>query len=166
MKIKTSKKNAVVYTALILTLILVIWFVFYGVEEEVDFEQDTIILKNSDDEQIEMTVLIAEDEEQHKQGLMNRDSLCSHCGMLFVYEDDVHHGFWMKDTQIPLSIGFISKEGVIMEIQHMEPETTDTHKPKEPYRYALEVNQGFFQENGIDVGDIVSIPERFEDGSG
>ncbi len=49
-----------------------------------------------------------------------------------------------------------------MEIQHMEPETMETHTPAEPYRYALEVNRGFFEENSIDIGDKVKIPDRYK----
>ncbi len=55
-----------------------------------------------------------------------------------------------------------SENGTIMEIQHMEPETMETHTPAEPYRYALEVNRGFFEENSIDIGDKVKIPDRYK----
>lgn len=150
--------------ALIIVLILVIWFVFRTTQNTADFEKETIILINSDEERIEMTALIAEDRDQQMQGLMDHESLCEYCGMLFIYEENVHNSFWMKDTQIPLSIAFISEEGTIMEIQQMEPETTDSHKPEEPYRYALEVNQGFFRENQIVVGNEISLPERFDTG--
>ncbi|MFO8110316.1 MAG: DUF192 domain-containing protein [Thermoplasmata archaeon] len=141
-----------------LVLIMIFWFAFF--DRDIDSNEETIVLINSNDERIEMTVLIAESASQQKLGLMNHESLCKYCGMLFVYEEDVHHGFWMKNTKIALSIAFISKDGIIMEVQNMEPETTNTHKPEEPYRYALEVNQGFFQEESITPGDLVSIPAR------
>ncbi|MFP3871588.1 MAG: DUF192 domain-containing protein [Candidatus Aenigmatarchaeota archaeon] len=159
---KSKEKKIAGFLVILIISILVVWFLFGNTsDEDVEFEEDEIILINSSDEEIEMTVMIAEDEEERKQGLMNQDSLCKYCGMLFVYEEDVRHGFWMKDTQIPLSIAFISEDGTIMEIQQMEPETTDIHRPEETYRYALEVNQGFFQENGIGVGEVVSIPDAY-----
>ncbi|MEF8874046.1 MAG: DUF192 domain-containing protein [Candidatus Thermoplasmatota archaeon] len=157
------KKDMMVYIGVVIVVsILVIWLVFYNTNEEADFEGEKIVVTNSAGEEIELSVEIADTDEEQRQGLMEHDSLCEHCGMLFVYEEDVHYGFWMKDTQIPLSIAFISENGTIMEIQQMEPETTETHRPEEPYRYALEVNQGFFQENQVNVGDEVSIPEQYE----
>ncbi len=158
-----QKKEIFAYLAVItIVSMLLIWLVFYSSNGGVDFEEDTVIVTNSSGEEIELSVEIAETDEQRKQGLMEHGSLCEYCGMLFVYEEDVHKGFWMKDTQIPLSIAFISENGTMMEIQQMEPETTETHRPQEPYRYALEVNQGFFQENQINVGDVVSIPEKYK----
>ncbi len=91
---------------------------------------------------------------------MNRDNLCENCGMLFVYDKNVTKGFWMIDTTIPLSIAFISENGTIIDIQQMEPETSTSHSPGKPYRYALEVNQGFYQDRTIEVSDVVEIPEN------
>ncbi|MFP4001301.1 MAG: DUF192 domain-containing protein [Thermoplasmata archaeon] len=156
-----QRKKILGFFSVVVISILLIWLVFGTMNDGGDLEETKIFLTNSEGEEIVMTVEVAETEEERSQGLMDRDSLCEDCGMLFVYEEDVHNGFWMKDTQIPLSIAFISKNGTIMEIQQMEPETTDTHRPEESYRYALEVNQGFFQENGIGAGDQISIPEEY-----
>jgi len=41
----------------------------------------------------------------------------------------------------------------------MEPLTTISHRSTEPYRYAVEVNQGWFAANGIGVGDLAAVPE-------
>ena len=154
-----EKKEIAVFISVLLILVSVTWFVLS--DRDVDFREDEVILIDSDGEEIEITVEIAETSKEKQQGLMGRESLCDNCGMLFVFEEDVEQGFWMKDTYIPLSIAFISEKGTIIEIQHMEPETTDTHKPDEPYRYALEVNQGFFEDNDIVVGDTVVIPEKY-----
>ncbi|MBS3790926.1 MAG: DUF192 domain-containing protein [Candidatus Thermoplasmatota archaeon] len=158
----SQRKNILVYLGVVITVsLLLIWFVFGVMNNGEDFKEDTIVLTNSSGENFTITVEIAETEEEREQGLMHRESLCENCGMLFVYDKNVHNGFWMKNTYIPLSIAFISEEGEIMEIQHMEPETTDTHRPEEPYRYALEVNEGFFEDNDVGVGDSVSIPDRY-----
>lgn len=89
------------------------------------------------------------------QGLKNRDYLCQNCGMLFVYDEDVTNGFWMENTTIPLSIAFIDSNRTIIDLQEMEPESLESHSPGKPYRYALEVNQGFYDKNGIKTGDGV-----------
>jgi len=145
-----------VFILVLLILVSVTWFVLS--DGDVDFREDKVILIDSYGEEIKISMEIAETSKEKQQGLMGRESLCDNCGMLFVFEEDVEHGFWMKDTYIPLSIAFISENGTIIEIQHMEPETT---KPDEPYRYALEMNQGFFEDNDIVVGDTVIIPEKY-----
>jgi uncharacterized membrane protein (UPF0127 family) len=39
----------------------------------------------------------------------------------------------------------------------MAPQTETLHTPAQPYLYALEVNQGFFNDNGITMGDRVTL---------
>jgi uncharacterized membrane protein (UPF0127 family) len=103
-------------------------------------------------------VEVADDTEERQQGLMNRDSLPEDAGMLFVYEDDTGTGFYMKDTTVPLSIAFVSAGGSIIDLQDMEPLSEDVHSSPEPYRYAVEVNQGWFERNDVRVGDLVQLP--------
>jgi uncharacterized membrane protein (UPF0127 family) len=39
----------------------------------------------------------------------------------------------------------------------MQPLTTTLHTPRESYQFAIEVNRGFFAQNGIHVGDKVKL---------
>lgn len=110
-----------------------------------------------------LTVEIADTPRLREKGLSNRKHLKAGHGMLFVFDFQRRVNFWMKDTQIPLSIAFISSEGTILQIEHMEP--MDLRQVKSDYsaRYALEVNQGFFKENGITVGmrvDVTNVTNR------
>ncbi len=162
MDIENRKKRLIISITIAVILILIVWFVFGDSSNDGQIEEETIIITNSEGEEYELKVEIADDEEEKEKGLMNRDSLCENCGMLFVYEEDVHNGFWMKDTYISLSIAFISEDGTINEIQYMQPRTQETHKPNKPYRYALEVNQGYFSERDIKAGDTVVIPEKIK----
>jgi uncharacterized membrane protein (UPF0127 family) len=41
----------------------------------------------------------------------------------------------------------------------MQPLDETTHPSAEPAQYALEVNQGFFADHGIEVGNEVELPE-------
>lgn len=66
----------------------------------------------------------------------------------------------MKDTLIPLSIAYIRSDWVILEIYDMEPESLEAVPSRNPVRYALEVNQGFFQEAGIEPGTRVYPSEE------
>ena len=88
-------------------------------------------------------------------GLMYRQQLDSGSGMMFVFPEKKEHSFWMKDTHIPLSIAYINEDGVIINIEDMEPFSLDGVKSSGPCRYALEVNQGWFEENGIQTGDQI-----------
>jgi uncharacterized membrane protein (UPF0127 family) len=105
-------------------------------------------------------VEVARTVEEQRLGLMNREHLGERRGMLFVYSTDRRLTFWMKDTRIPLSIAFLNKEGVILQIEDMEPLDLTTIRSRISARYALEVNQGAFDEVGVTVGDRIALPEE------
>jgi uncharacterized membrane protein (UPF0127 family) len=87
--------------------------------------------------------------------------------MLFVFDQEQTLSFWMKDTLIPLSIAYIDADGRIVDIQDMQPldDIPPQYVSAEPARYALEVNQGFFEERSVTVGDMVELPRQSEEGS-
>jgi len=87
---------------------------------------------------------------------MFRKEMDNEHGMLFVYERPRKLGFWMKNTYLPLSIAFIDASGTIISIQDMEPLDEETiHRSPGPALWALEMNQGWFAEHGVSVGDMV-----------
>jgi uncharacterized membrane protein (UPF0127 family) len=89
-------------------------------------------------------------------GLSHRENLPQNRGMLFIFPDSRPETFWMKDTLIPLSIAFVDDAGQIMNIQNMTPVQTDElYSSQGPARYAIEVNQGWFERQGIAAGDQV-----------
>ena len=103
----------------------------------------------------EIWVEVARTPEERNHGLMARKHLGKDEGMLFIFEREDYHGFWMKDTLIPLSIAFIDKEGRIVWMTDMKPQTLDSHVPPRPILYALEMNKGWFSSCGIKSGDFV-----------
>jgi hypothetical protein len=94
---------------------------------------------------------------------MGRTELAQDAGMLFVFGWERNLSFWMRNTLIPLSIAYIAADGRIVDIQDMEPldDEPPPYASAEPAKYALEVNQGFFAERGVEVGDTVEIPEEY-----
>jgi uncharacterized protein len=110
-------------------------------------------------------VEIAENEQQRQRGLMQRESLAADSGMIFLFESaqPAEFGFWMYNTIVPLSIAFIGTDGSIGSIVDMQP--CDSPYPQwcrnypagVPFQSALEVNQGYFAERGIAVGDRVVL---------
>lgn len=123
------------------------FYVHYIGAQEVVFDIQTLVING-----IELQTEIAETTEQRQQGLMNRKILDKGYGMLFKFEADSAPCFWMKDTYIPLSLAFINKDGFILQIEQLSPESTHLACSEYPIRYALEVPQGWFYEQSIDVG--------------
>ena len=92
---------------------------------------------------------------EFKCGLMFRESLEQNRGMLFVFENTDKHSFHMKNTFIPLDIAFINEEGIIESIKELNPMSSIPVYPDGSIRYAIEVNRGWFAENGVVVGDTL-----------
>lgn len=100
-----------------------------------------------------LNVEVAATIDERACGLSHREYLPANHGMLFVYDDERTLTFWMKDTNVPLSIAFLNSEREILEIQKMMPNRTEQrYTSARPARYALEANQGWFASNGISVG--------------
>ena len=99
---------------------------------------------------------VAADAQNRQVGLMNRKAMPPQRGMLFVFTEKNTHCMWMRNTFIPLSVAFIDEEGVIINIEDMQPQTEDNHCAKVPARYALEMNLGWFAQRGLKPGTKLS----------
>ena len=98
---------------------------------------------------------VPQNDGEFKLGLMFRESLEKDRGMLFVFETTDRHSFHMRNTFIPLDIAFINEEGVIESIKELNPMSSIPVYPDGDVRYAVDVNRGWFAENGVEVGDII-----------
>ncbi|MFZ2739110.1 MAG: DUF192 domain-containing protein [Burkholderiaceae bacterium] len=90
--------------------------------------------------------------EQRAIGLMFRQNMPQHEGMLFVFEQASVQCFWMKNTLLPLTAAFVAEDGRIVNLVDMKPQTTDSHCSSEPVRFVLEMNQSWFSKKGIKAG--------------
>lgn len=109
-----------------------------------------------------LEVEVAASAEERALGLMFRESLDEHAGMLFVFEESAIRAFYMRNTQIPLSIAYIDERFVIREIHDMEPFSLESIVSSNPAMYALELNQGAFERLGIEPGDRLRPSERLQ----
>ena len=114
---------------------------------------DVHVLKETAFKDIGLNLEIADTPLKRSVGLMYRKELEPDSGMLFVFPENDTQSFWMKDTHIPLSIAYINEDGVIINIEDMEPLSLNGVPSLGPCKYALEVNKGWFEENGIQAGD-------------
>jgi len=107
-----------------------------------------------------VSVVLALTGPEQQKGLMYRGSLPINRGMLFIYKRPARMGFWMKNTSIPLSIGFFNAQGVLREIHPLHPnDLTTVESDSNQIQYALEVNRGWFQDNKIHIGDKIKIKD-------
>ncbi|RRV64980.1 DUF192 domain-containing protein [Stutzerimonas stutzeri] len=104
---------------------------------------------------------------QRQRGLMGRTELAADSGMLFRFDEVRRHCLWMKDTPLPLSAAFLDEDGAIVDVIDLEPLSTDVRCSEKPARYALEMHQGWFEAQGIRVGDrLTGLPEAWPPADG
>tara|TARA_R110002110_G_scaffold408006_1_gene629317 strand:- start:393 stop:794 length:402 start_codon:yes stop_codon:yes gene_type:complete len=106
---------------------------------------------NTIGEEIVVECEIPTTREEHTQGLMYRDSLGENNGMFY---ENINNGFWMKNVIIPLEMVFINGDEV-SEIIPANPNDVTNISNNLPADSNLEVNQGFCENNGIQVGDKI-----------
>jgi uncharacterized membrane protein (UPF0127 family) len=106
-----------------------------------------------------LTVEIADNDERRQRGLMFRKELKPNEGMLFEFENEQQLAFWMKNTLIPLSIGYFDGHRRFVNSLEMVPERPGTpdysHKRYAswgPAKYALEMPADWFKKRSLDRG--------------
>ena len=95
-------------------------------------------------------------QEELEQGLSGVAWLGENEGMLFILPKKVKTKFHMKGVEIPLSIAYLNRRGKILKIEDMDPKTPERiYKAPDETHYALEMSQGWFSRNDIQVGDRI-----------
>ena len=125
-----------------------------------EFQKQELVFSNGK----KLRVEIAESFKERAQGLMDRTSLKENSGMLFSFSKPQKLNFWMKNTYIPLSIGYFDSKMVLKEIYKMKAQNimekfqdTKNYPSHCRCQYALEVNQGWFKKNNIQVGATIKL---------
>ena len=92
---------------------------------------------------------------------MFRQSLGENEGMLFIFENEAKHSFWMKNTKIALDIVWIGTDGKIVFIaKNVSPCAGDpcpSYAPPSSAKYVLEVAAGQMEKSNARVGDMASV---------
>lgn len=84
------------------------------------------------------------------RGLMFRESLDENNGMVFVYDSPTRASFWMKNTFIPLDIGFFDKNGTLTEVKKLYPQNLNSvQSSRNDILYCIEMNVGWFDKNNV-----------------
>jgi len=107
---------------------------------------------------VEVSLEVAATPAERERGLMYRTSLAEGRGMLFVFDEDRNHSFWMKNTLIPLDLLFIARDGTVVGIHaNAKPLSTANIAVGKPSRYVLEVPGGWAARHGIAAGARVEF---------
>ena len=103
-------------------------------------------------------VEVADTPAKRERGLMFRKELADGQGMIFLFDEEGEHSFWMKDTLIPLDLIFADSAGRVVGIVAQARPLTLEPRTGGPGRMVLEVPGGWAARNGVRVGDRM----RFE----
>lgn len=128
-------------------------------------------------EVIEVNLMRASSEESRAQGLMDLEKLEKNQGLFMDFEVSKKASLWAKRTAFDLDVAFLDDRGTIVEIQtlksHPEWNKEVQKNPdleslidkrfleeaiisKDPCRFAIEMNKGWFSEHNITEGNSLS----------
>ena len=141
------KKLSKVFVKKFLSLFFIFSFSLSLSALEATFEGKSIVLN----------LTVANTDSLRRKGLMHVRKLYKNNGMIFIWPTSTQHCMWMKNTPLPLSIAYLSKDGSILEIYDMVPLSEKSVCSLKKARMAVEVNQGWFKTNQITVGDKINF---------
>ncbi|TSC95474.1 MAG: hypothetical protein Athens101410_533 [Parcubacteria group bacterium Athens1014_10] len=106
-------------------------------------------------------VELAKTRAEQTRGLMLRKNLDSNRGMLFIFEEEKNHSFWMKNTLITLDIIWLDKDKKVIFIKKdAQPCGTDkcfTITPDDKALYVLELNSGAADKIDLSLEDKMTF---------
>ena len=118
-----------------------------------------MVLHSTRGDTVRVGVEIASTPEKRTFGLMYRRDLPELHGMLFLFPREQPLSFWMKNTPLPLDIIFINSTRTVVSIaSNTEPFSEKPLPSSHPAQFVLEVNAGFCQKYGVEIGAKVELP--------
>ena len=99
---------------------------------------------------------------QQETGMMFRTNIQDTDSMLFVLPQPQRASFWMMHCPESISAAYISPDGVIQEIHHLEKNDTNAVlAATDNIQFVLETSDGWFTRHNVGVGAVI----RTEKGS-
>jgi uncharacterized membrane protein (UPF0127 family) len=93
-----------------------------------------------------ITAELAVTPEQRQRGLMFRDGINFDQGMLFIFESEGRHSFWMKNMKFAIDLLWLDGDKRIIHIEEHAPpcegEDCPSYAPALPAMYVLELAAG------------------------
>lgn len=104
-----------------------------------------------------ITAELAVTDEERGRGLMFREEIHSDQGMLFVFEEEGIHPFWMKNMKFSIDILWLDKENRIVHVERQVHPCKNLPCPfyssKIPAMYVLELKAGSVDDNQLKLYD-------------
>ncbi len=99
---------------------------------------------------------LALSQEQEMTGMMFRTNIQETDAMLFVLPLPQRANFWMKNCPESISAAYITTDGVIQEIHHLEQnDTNGVVAARDDIRFVLETKEGWFTRHNIPTGTVI-----------
>jgi hypothetical protein len=100
--------------------------------------------------------------EQEETGMMFRTNIQETDSMLFVLPATMQASFWMKNCPESISAAYITPDGIIAEVHHLEKNDTNAVlSATDNIRFVLETKEGWFARHNVGPGTAI----RTEKGS-
>lgn len=117
-----------------------------------------VTLTTDDSTQLVVQAEVVSKGEDRTRGLMFREQVPEGEGMLFVFQNEEEHSFWMKNTLIPLDMLFIGADKTVVGIVHnTTPKSLESRTVGVPSMYVLEVPGGYCLKHKLSRGSKVSF---------
>jgi len=161
-----KNSEQLVTATLVVTIVVSIIILFFGIvynsstEEKykVELIKEEMDLVRINEKSI--IVEIADSQEEYRIGLMNHNELEKDHGMLFIFEEEKIHSFWMKNMKFRIDILWIDSNGYIVHIEKDLPPCDNNcvmYTPEKESKYVLEVESGFTDEYKINIREFVEL---------
>lgn len=105
--------------------------------------------------------------DEQMTGMMYRTNIQETDAMIFVLPYNQQANFWMKNCPESISAAYITPDGVIAEIHHLEANNTNgVIAATDNIRFVLETKEGWFERHHIGTNTLIrteqgSLPETF-----
>jgi uncharacterized membrane protein (UPF0127 family) len=107
---------------------------------------------------MELDIEVADNAYEIQTGLMYRDAMKEGQGMLFIFDEEKVHSFYMKNTKFPLDLLFIDADHKVTSISEgAQPLDERGISSQVPVQYVLELNAGTVIQEGLKPGDSVDF---------
>jgi uncharacterized membrane protein (UPF0127 family) len=101
---------------------------------------------------------ICANDSERSLGLMFRKSIAETAGMIFLFEKEEEHSFWMKNTYIPLDMVFVgANQKVVGVLEDVPPHTEDPRTVGKPSLYVVELKAGTARKFGISADSTMTV---------
>jgi uncharacterized membrane protein (UPF0127 family) len=108
---------------------------------------------------VDHTLEVADDMLETMVGLMYRDAMPAHRGMIFAFPHEQPLAFYMRNTRIPLDVIYVAEAGAVVSVVTLKPFDETSSPSAGPARYVIELNAGEAAKLGIKAGDKLTLPD-------